>query len=317
MIQFYKKRSFGDFVADTFNFLKIYGKNYFKNYLLINGLLLILMMFLMVLGLKDIFAYFMEGTIPDSSFVEDYFSENVGLLVAVFAIMFLLFLVAMVVNYAYPVFYIKRTIETNVKSIKLDDIFGDIKANLGKLFIFLVGLIFIVGPLATIVIGLSYVLVFIIIGFFLLILVTPVVMNSINFLLFDYLNTSRGFFASLSYAIRSQFSYPHHSEGTPFWKYWGATTVLYILIQVVTSVFTIIPFIFFGISQEVFSSASEMDANIFPIIIIITYSISIIISFVVSNLIYICTGFMYYDSRTDLHRTVDLTEIDSIGKNEL
>lgn len=193
MIQFYKKRSFGDFVADTFNFLKIYGKNYFKNYLLINGLLLILMMLLMVLGLKDIFAYFMEGTMPDSSFVEDYFSENVGLLVAVFAIMFLLFLVAMVVNYAYPVLYLKRLIETNVKSIKLDDIFGDIKANLGKLSIFLVGLIFIVGPLATMVIGLSYVLVFIIIGFFLLILVTPVVMNSINFLLFDYLNTSRGF----------------------------------------------------------------------------------------------------------------------------
>lgn len=317
MIQFYKKRTFGEFIADTFNFVKIYGKNYFKNYIIINGLLLILMMLLMVLGLKDIFSYFMQGTVPDSSFVEDYFSENVGLMVVVFGIMFVLFFVAMLVNYAYPVLYIKRLIQTNESSIKLDDILGDIKANMGKIFVFFLGMMFVVGPLAMIVIGITYLLIFLIIGFFLLILVAPVVMNTINFLLFDYMNSQRGFFSSLSYSIRAQFSYPTHSEGSPFWKYWGAIIVLYIIIQVLTSVFTIIPFIFLGISSGVSNEQLDADISIFTILMVITYSLSIIVSFIASNLIYICTAFMYYDSRTDLHRQVDLTEIESIGKNEL
>ena len=43
MFQLYKKRGFSEFVGDTFDFLKIEGKNYFKNYFVINGIVLLLL----------------------------------------------------------------------------------------------------------------------------------------------------------------------------------------------------------------------------------------------------------------------------------
>jgi len=41
-----------------------------------------------------------------------------------------------------------------------------------------------------------------------------------------------------------------------------------------------------------------------------------LLSFLLSNLLYVNAGFMYYDSRTDLHQKVELEEIDTIGINE-
>ena len=61
MMQFYKKRDFGALISDTFNFVKLYGKNYFKNYFVINGLLLILMMVLVFFGFKNFFSLIFEG----------------------------------------------------------------------------------------------------------------------------------------------------------------------------------------------------------------------------------------------------------------
>ena len=112
MIQFYKKRTLGEIVSDTFNFLKIYGKNFFKNYLVINGLLLILMMILFVVGLRDIIGSFMFGEGPEGNYIEEYITQNPVLIVAVVVLMFLIFMVAMVINYSYPVLYIKRLSET-------------------------------------------------------------------------------------------------------------------------------------------------------------------------------------------------------------
>ncbi|WP_262483509.1 hypothetical protein [Chryseobacterium sp. P1-3] len=40
------------------------------------------------------------------------------------------------------------------------------------------------------------------------------------------------------------------------------------------------------------------------------------LSLVLSNLMYINAGLMYYDSRTDLHQKAELAEIDTIGSNE-
>lgn len=316
MIQFYKKRNFRELISDTFYFLKLYGKNYFTNYFLINGLLLILMMFLMVIGLKDILAFFISGTTPSSSFIENYFSENLGVIIVVFIIVSLLFLITMVINYSFPVFYIKRIAETHQQHIKLDEILSDIKQNSGRMFIFFLGLTFIITPLSILALGISYILVLLIIGFFLLILSGPTIMNIVNFTLYDYLNTQKGFFSSFSYAIRSQFSYPNATEGSPFWKYWGSTIVIYIIIQSITTIFTSIPLFLLIIIPELVSSGIDVDSSYSPIIFLIFYSLAILLSFIMSNLIYICTGFMYYDNRTDLHRKVDLSEIDNIGKYE-
>lgn len=322
MMQFYQKRDFGQFISDTFAFFKEHGKNYFKNYLLINGILLILMVIIFVFGYRELFSQMMgSNTSGQNYYFEAYFQENSAMLILVSTIVFILFLAVTMVSYSYPILYLKRLTETGNKNIKADDILSDLKNNIGRFLILFLGLFFIVTPLAMIVFGLTVVLMFILIGFFLLILLGPVLMNVVNFLMFDYFNTKKGFFESLSYAVRAQFSYKNGREKSPFWKYWGSTIVMYFIIQTVASIFTMIPMMFIFGGMMTIPESGELQQNPFEgamgIFIFILYGVSLLFSFLMINVIFVNSGLQYYDSRTDLHRNVDLSEIDTIGTHEI
>lgn len=320
MIQFYKKRDFGTFISDSFNFFKLYGKNYFKNYILINGLLLILMVTVFIFGYKELFSQIFGSNMGgDTYYFERYFSENAGMLIGVGVLTFLFFMILAIINYLYPVFYLKR-IANGAKSIKTDEILGDFKENIGRIAKLCLGMTFIVIPLSLFLIGFSYLLIFILIGIFLVMIVYPTLFNVITFLMYDYFNSNRGFIESLSYSIRSQFSYPNGSEKSPYWKYWGAAFVMFIIMSMVSSVFTYIPMIFFYGSVLTTTPDGNFEQNpftgAFGIAFFVFYGISMLLSFFLSNLLYVNSGLMYYDSRTDLHQKVELEEIDTIGINE-
>ncbi|WP_347217969.1 DUF4013 domain-containing protein [Chryseobacterium sp.] len=320
MIQFYKKRDFGTFISDSFNFFKLYGKNYFKNYILINGLLLILMVTVFIFGYKELFSQIFGSNLGgDSYYFERYFSENAGMLIGVGVLTFLLFMILAIINYLYPVFYLKRIAE-GAKNIKTDEILSDFKKNAGKIAKLCLGMTFIVAPLSLFVVGFSYLLIFVLIGIFLVMIVYPTLFNVVTFLMYDYFNSGRSFMESLSYSIRSQFSYPNGSEKSPYWKYWGAAFVMFIIITTASSVFTYIPMIFFygSILTTTPNGNFEQDpfTGAFGIAFFVFYGISMLLSFFLSNLLYVNAGLMYYDSRTDLHQKVELEEIDTIGINE-
>lgn len=319
-MQFYKKRDFGNFITDSFNFFKLYGKNYFKNYILLNGILLILLVAVFIFGYKEILSHIFGSNLDgDASFLENYFNDNLGLIVGVSVITVALFFVMTVINYLFPVFYIKRLAEGQTK-IQTDDILFDFKTNLSKIGILCLGMIFIVLPISILLLGISYAMMLIFIGFFLLLFVFPVLVNLITFLMYDSFNTKRGFFESLSYSIRSQFSYTNGREKSPFWKYWGSTIIISIVLYVITTIFTAIPMIITFSTSMVSPEDPNFNENPFGgtmgIVILVTYGISILMNFLLSNLIYVNSGLMYYDSRTDLHQELDLKEIDTIGINE-
>lgn len=319
MMQFYKKRDFGALISDTFTFFKENGKNYFKNYILLNGLLLIFMVAIFVFGYREIFSQIFNGNVEGQSYYfQTYFQENQAMLILVGLVLFIIILLAMIINYSFPVLYLKRLSETGNKNIKADEILNDIKNNSGRFFIFFLGITFVVTPLFFIIIGISYLLIFVIIGFFLLLFIFPALMNTGNFLLFDYFHTKKGFFESLSYAIRSQFSYPNGNQQSPFWKYWGSTMVLYIILQVITTIFTMIPMVIMMTSLFTMQDKSgQLSQNPFEggmgIVFFVTYGVALLVSFVLGNIIYVSAGLMYYDSRTDLHQKEDLSEIETIG----
>lgn len=320
MIQFYKKRDFGTFISDSFNFFKLYGKNYLTNYALINGLLLVLMVTIFIFGYKEFFIYFFGGNINGGSFYfEEYFSNNAALLIGVGVLVLLFFIVLAIVNYLYPVFYLKR-IAQGAKKVKADEILTDFKQNAGRIAKLCVGMIFIVTPIALFIIGFSYALILIFIGIFLVLLLYPTLFNVTTFLMYDYFNSKRGFLESLSYSVRSQFSYPNGSEKSPYWKYWGAAFVMFIIMYIATSIFTLVPMFFIYGSLLTSPSDGGFEENpftgMFGIVFSVLYGISILVSFFLSNLMYINAGLMYYDSRTDLHQKVELEEIDTIGINE-
>ncbi|MDN3695033.1 DUF4013 domain-containing protein [Chryseobacterium tructae] len=263
MIQFYKKRDFGTFISDSFNFFKLYGKNYFKNYILINGLLLILMVTVFIFGYRELFSQIFGSNINgDSYYFDQYFTNNAGVLIVVGIITFLLLMILAIINYLYPVFYLKR-IAQGAKSIKTDEILGDFKKNAGRIAKLCLGVTFIVAPLSLFVLGFSYLLIFIIIGIFIVMLVYPTLFNVVTFLMYDYFNSGRGFMESLSYSIRSQFSYPNGSEKSPYWKYWAASFVMFIVISIASSVFTYVPMLFFYGSVLTSPSDGNFEQNPF------------------------------------------------------
>jgi hypothetical protein len=320
MMQFYKKRDFGAFISDSFTFFRLYGKNYFKNFILLNGLLLIIMLITTVFGFKEFFgAIFGSNINGESYYLEQYLEENVGMFILVGIFLFILSTALMTVNFLFPVFYLKRIAEGNT-NIKSDEILSDFKTHAKKVFAMYFGLTFLVMPVATILFGFSYLLVIIFIGFFIMLFVAPTLFNIITFLCYDYFNGNKGFFESLSYSVRSQFSYKNGRENTPYWKYWGSTTILLILFYIISGIFSVVPMIIYFITLTTTTSDAYFEQNplegSFGILIFIIYGISTLVSFLLMNVLYINSGLMYYDSRTDFHQKVELAEIETIGSNE-
>ncbi len=320
MMQFYKNRDFGTFISDSFGFFRLYGKNYFKNYILLNGLLLILMVVVVIFGYRELLTQIFGSNINGkSTYFENYFEDNMGMLIVVGLLTFLLFAVLMIVNYLYPVFYLKRLSEGETK-ISMDDILSDFKKNAKRIGILCLGMIFIVTLPAFIVLGISYALVLVLIGIPIMLFVFPTLINIVNFLMYDFFNSKRGFFESLSYSVRAQFSYTNGREKSPFWKYWGATLVLFIIMYVITTIFTMIPMIIFFATMITNEPDGNFEENPFSgamgILFFVLYGFSLLVSFFLSNLMYINSGLIYYDSRRDLHQKVELAEIDTIGINE-
>lgn len=322
-MQFYKKRDFGNLIGDTFTFVKLYGRNFFRNYLLINGILLIALVAMFVIGYRSIFAQILEGNMQGQSYYfESYFDENPVMLIAGALLFFIIFFGAIMIMYSFPVLYMKRLSETGNRNITADLLLSDLKKNAGKFFIYFFGILLIMLPLMLAFFAMSSILFFV--GFFLIMLAMPIFVNVNNFTLFDYFHTKRGFFSSLSYAFRSQFSYPDASHGSPFWKYWGSTIIVYMIITIISYIFTLIPMaIFMGAMLTVPDGGAQNlnDPSMFfqgtiGILFFVIYGFSLLFMMLMSNLLYINSGLSYYDSRTDLHRSIDLQEIDTIGNSE-
>lgn len=317
-MQFYQKRTFGRLVSDTFIFFKENGGNYFKNFILLNGLLLILLVVLFIFGYRELFSQLFGSNIGGESFhLEAYFLENQVMLITLSVLVFILFLALLIISYSFPVFYMKRRSESGSNKIKADDILSDIKNNIGRLLRLWLGIIFILFPAIIILYAITSLLIFIVIGLLLILLITPAIMNVVNFLMYDYLHTDKNFFQALGYAIKSQFSYPSGHGKTPFWKYWGSATVIYIVIQTATSIFTTIPMVIYMVTSFISpDSQGSFGESSMGTVFFIIYGVAILVSFLMMNVMYVNTGFLYYDSRIDLHREVDLTEIDTIGTDE-
>lgn len=118
---FYKKRDFGMLISDTFVFFRKYAKNFFSNYLLINGALFIL------IGVIAAFMFIFYGV----------YSNNWPLLLLIFAVLGVLsaFLVLFVI--CFPIAY-TQLLEKDADraSIKAKELFVVIRKMLPRAILF-------------------------------------------------------------------------------------------------------------------------------------------------------------------------------------
>ena len=118
---FYKKRDFGMLISDTFVFFRKYAKDFFSNYLLINGALFIL------IGVIAAFMFIFYGV----------YSNNWPLLLLIFAVLGVLsaFLVLFII--CFPIAY-TQLLEKNAdrSSIKAKELFVVIRKMLPRAILF-------------------------------------------------------------------------------------------------------------------------------------------------------------------------------------
>lgn len=311
MFQLFKKRTFSDYISDTFTFFKENGKHFLTHYFIINGVLLLVLLTLSYFLFKVYFEVLFSniGTnVPN--FLEDYFNNNIGLIVGVFLFFIIVLLFVSLISYSYPIVYLQLFAKKKGTNFDTREIIQLLKAKLGKMVIFflvLIGLSFTVG---LVVIALIFALMFVVIGIPLAIILVPALLALIQISFYDYMNEEIGVFESFGrgFAKLKQ----------NFWPITGSTIVMYVIIQTVSTIFIAIPYIF-GMIQlftdvQSQGSPSAETFSVFGIMMVIVMCISILASFILNNIIIVNSGIIYYSLKDENEDISILSDIDLIGK---
>lgn len=309
MFQLYKNRNFNEIISDTFNFFKVHGKNYFSNYIAINGGILLVLIVLLYFFMKVFFdGLFSNGTPNTESYIENYLAQNFNLFIGYGILAFVLILILTFVSNLYPIAYLKlveKNEETNLKNI-----LNYIKSKIGKSLIFFFLSLVVLFPLAMILMALCIALCFIIIGFPLLFIVIPAIFISIYFSYYNYITTNDSYFDSIAKGYKLFMKKP--------WPLIGSTFVVYMIVNTLVTFVSFIPY-FAGIFSLFFNIETQNRENIqdgitFAVIMFgLTFVLSITLNYLLQNIISVNQGIMYYTMINETENKSAISEIDQIG----
>lgn len=310
MFQLFKKRDFSDYVSDTFQFFRQTGKHYLKNYFTICGILLMVLAILTYFLFEIYFDFFLKfGRINNNfSFIQNFFENNAVILIIGAIFIFLFIVLLSMLTYSVPVVYMDLYAKNNGDNFGTKEILAKFKANFGRILIFFFGLIFIITPLLILCFIPLALLCLIIIGIPLLLFAIPTALSWITLSFYEYVNHEKPFFNALSSGFK-------HIKNQYFPNI-GALIVMYIIVQIAMSVFTLFPYAF-GMASFLTSprngSAPEGALSTMKITMTIVMVISILMSYILNNLLLINQGLVYY-SRRDYDENISSKDsIDLIG----
>jgi len=312
MFQLYKNRNFNEIIGDTFNFFKIHGKNYFANYLAINGGILLVLIVLLYFFMKVFYdGLFANGTINNNLIIENYFEENLTLFIGYGIGAFVLILILTLISHLYPIAYLKlieKNEETNTKNL-----WNFIQSKLGKSIVFFLLTGITMLPICIALLFICMLLFFIIIGIPLLMLVFPAMLICLSFAYYNYISTNDGYFTSISKGYKLFIKKP--------WPLIGSTMIIYMIVNTVVTVISFIPY-FAGIFSLLFNIETQRTENLpesftfIMVMVALTFILSISLNYLLQNIIFVNQGIMYYTRIDETENTSKLSEIDLIGSNE-
>lgn len=311
MFQLYSKRNFSSLVGDTFTLFKREGKNYFKNYFIINGGLLlvlcIIIYFFMQIFLKSAF---LASSQNNSNAFLDTILTNVSLFIIFGLAMILLIMFASLINYLYPVAYLKLVEEKKQRT--LHNLTALIKSKIGKTIQFYFLSIFIIVPLLLVLLGISFALVFVIIGVPILFILLPAYTSWVSLSYYEYISTNSTYFNALKKGLKLLKS--------KFWPVIGSNYVMQTIVQVVLGIVVLVPY-FIGIfavfiNPEQSTQNSENVFSLITILLTVIMIISILFNYTLQNIILINQGIIYYSIIEEQENISAKNNIDLIGQNE-
>lgn len=312
-MQLYKTRDFGEFFQDTFTFIKANGKHFLKNYLIINGIFLIIMMVMMYFFTKFYTSVIFGGLMGNNpTVIDDYMNDNFGLFI-VFAITFVVVaLVAGVISFSFVPLYLKLYSERDGQNFGTSELVAAYKSNLSKIFIFLVcG--FLLGIPLLIVMGIGmFILVITIIGM----LLVPVLVGAFslfyNMTLMEYIEQKRDIWDSFGYAWTLMTS--------KFWPAVGSVGLFFLMSYIVQGVFSMIPYIFGMASLFTTIENGSPDpaavSSIMTIMMLAVFFLSFFTGAILGVIVQLNQGIVFYSLKEDNENINTKSVIDQIGSGE-
>lgn len=301
-------------LSDSLNFFKQDGKHFFKNYFILNGIFLMLLIVLSYFLFKVYFEAITSGTTPggnpDYNFASTLFNDNFAVIATGGVLFFVLMLFITLLNFAYPVLYLKLYEKNKGSNFQTKELVAELKLNFLKILGFYLLSLVIILPIIMVLVAILVLLSMILIGIPLLLITIPLLFSLMSLSLYEHLNSNEGFFASIGKAFKYIFK--------QFWAILGSTIIFYLLIQVILTIVSMIPYIIGMIS--IFSDVenSNNSANTFSalgILMTVVFAISILANYILHNLLMINQGMIYYNSREMIENNSSFSEIDSIGNH--
>ncbi len=314
MFELYKKRDLSANFSDTTAFFKTFGKHYFKNYFIINGIFLMILVVL-IYFISKIYMELIFSGISNSqnnpNFLTGYFYNNISLIAGGFFITFLLIVILSMLNISFPVVYLKLFEKSNANNFSTQEIISGLKENVGKMIVFFLGFLFLIMPLAIIVFGLLFLLCFILIGIPLIIIAGSAFMSWITLSYYEYILKKVGFFTAFSNGFQL--------IKQKFWMIVGSTFLMMILIQTIQGFITMIPYVLsmiwmFVSTQNLQNVGSKSDTfSSMGIILAVIMVFSVLLSYIFNNFILINQGLIYYSLQEEKENNSSKSQIDLIG----
>ncbi len=312
-MQLYKSRDFSAFFQDTFAFLKQNGKHYFKHFFIINGFFLLILMIIGYFSTKFYTSILFGGILQNNpNVIDDYMNDNLGLFLLLAFIFVIVGLIAGIISYSYTAIYLRLYIKEDSTNFNTKQIVNSYKSNLGKLFIFLISGILIGIPLLLVAGVLSFVLVITIIGIIMLPLVIGLFSLLYNMTLMEYLDNKKGIWECFGYAwslIKSK-----------FWAAVGSVGLFFLMSYIVQNVITIVPYIF-GMASlfttiETGAPNTQEISSTMTVLMLVVFFLTFIVSIVLSNVVQLNQGIVYYSLKEDNENINTKSIIDQIGSGE-
>jgi hypothetical protein len=313
MFDLYKKRDFSAYFSDTIAFFRSFGKHYFKNYFTINGIflliLVVLIYFISKIYMETIFSSIGNQN-GNADYLLSYFNENAFLIIGVFLFFVLLLVLLSLLNITYPIVYLQLIEKTGGAKFSINEIITGIKENIGRLFLFFIGSIFVITPILILLFGILVLLCFIIIGIPLFFIAIPSVISWLSLSYYEFIIKKVSFFTALGNGFQL--------VKQDFWTTIGTTFLMAMLLQIIQGFITMIPYVI-GVAYMLVSTQNTNNENnnlqnsgvsvLFAAIMVL----SILMSYFFNNFQLVNQGLIYYSLREQNENNSTKSQIDLIG----
>ena len=312
-MQLYKSRGFGEFFQDTFAFLKHNGGHLFKNFFIINGIFLLILMVMSYFFGKFYTDVLFSGINGTTNVIDDYLNQNATMFLLLVFLFIVIALIAGIISYSFLPIYLKLYAAHNGKQFTASDIIDVYKNNIGKMLIFLVCAIVIAIPLAIFVGLLAFVLTITIIGMLGLPLVIGGVAIYYQGALMEYFENKR--------SIWDSFGYSWKLISSKFWAVVGCVGLFYVMSYIIQYIVALIPYIFGMISlftdiQPGVNPDPEEVSKSLTIMMLLVSSLTFIVSTFLGVIMQLNQGIIFYSLKEDHENINTKSDIDLIGSGE-